>query len=381
MTVSSFIIIGVCTILLPLLTSLLNPFFRLAKRDGRMDTEPEGADLPKISVVLLVNSEAERLQQCLHKIVRQDYGQDYEVIAVLEKGDLVSEGIVQQNNIANRIYATFIPSRPIFMSKEKLAVTLGVKASHYEWIALVSSESVPCSDKWLLRMARHCSNGCDMVMGYSNYDLDTPSYWRFMTLRENLYYMRLAQKHMAYRAAESNLLFRKSMFIKGDGYRENLQFRNGEYDFIVNKYAVTDNIAVETSCDSAVMIEPPTKKHWTSKCLSRKYTNKGLHRSWLFSLLYYCDLIAMYGNYAVQMALLIYGICMRDAIIIAASCFGIALTLTLRTIIARKAINLYNAQIKAYKAVLYELSIGFRNAANMWRYMRSDKTEYITHKI
>lgn len=381
MTISLYVIIGIGLIVASLLASLMNPFFRSVKRDASEDAMSQNGELPSISIVLVVDGKTSKLQQCLQQILNQDYGQSFEVIAVLEQGDIVSEAILQENNKDNRIYTTFIPIRPMFMSKEKLAVTIGVKASHYDWIVLASSEAVPASEKWLYRMAQHCSNECDMVLGYSNYDNDSPSFWRFDKLRMNQYFMRMALKHTAYRAIEANLMFRKKMFIDGDGYRDNLQYRNGEYDFIVNKYADNGNTEVETTSDADVLIATPIKKTWRNKHLSDKYLNKKMSRSWRFKMLYDMDLFAMYGNYVLQLAVLAYGIVSIDVILIVASCVGLILIVILRTIIAKRIIKQYDAQISTCKIIFYELSIGFRNFMNKLRYLKYDKTEFITHKL
>ena len=63
-----------------------------------------------------------------------------------------------------------------------------------------------------------------------------------------------------YGMAGNNLMFRKSMFMDGNGFQGNLKYLRGEYEFLVNKYSGCGVIQIEANPQSYVVEESPTKK-------------------------------------------------------------------------------------------------------------------------
>ena len=49
------------------------------------------------------------------------------------------------------------------MSKSKLAVALGVKAAHNEWIVMVNADCRPQSDLWLKTLASRMDSDANLV--------------------------------------------------------------------------------------------------------------------------------------------------------------------------------------------------------------------------
>ena len=58
----------------------------------------------------------------------------YEVVVVAVKGDSATEDVLKRYASNPHLYTTFVPGRSLFMSRAKLAFTIGVKAAHNEWI-------------------------------------------------------------------------------------------------------------------------------------------------------------------------------------------------------------------------------------------------------
>lgn len=210
---------------------------------------------------MLAYDEPQELQNCISAILEQNYNHNLEIIVIIEKGDAYAENVLSNFHDDKRIYVTFIPSRSLFMSRQKLAISLGVKAAHNEWITVIKSTDRPMSSNWLSSLSKHFNKETSLVIGYANYEQDTKSYYRFLHLRNLLYLFNIAQHNTAYRAGSPNIAFRKTMFINGDGYRDNLQLIHGEFDFIINKYARKGNTSIEISPDAFIREEKPTKKN------------------------------------------------------------------------------------------------------------------------
>ena len=376
------IAIGLLLILLSLITPLLNPFFRKVRKsdikdsdDGYTGTESD------ISVLLLAYDEPQELQNCISAILEQNYNHNLEIIVIIEKGDAYAENILSGFHDDKRIYVTFIPSRSLFMSRQKLAISLGVKAAHNEWITVIKSTDRPVSSNWLSSLSKHFNKETSLVIGYANYEQDTKSYYRFLHLRNLLYLFNIAQHKTAYRAGSPNIAFRKTVFINGDGYRDNLQLIHGEFDFIINKYAEKGNTSVEISPEAFIREEKPTKKEGNNRQIALFYMRKILNRSLSYKICYAMDLFMMYINYIAIIAMIIYSSIYKNYLLLSVSILALILTVILRTIIAKKSFKQYKEHISCIKVIPYEISLLFHDLRSLFKYLASDKNDFTTHKV
>ena len=360
-----------------------NPFFRKTDKADDFDTpnSVNDSDMPRITVLVLANNNAQALDANLSIILTQDYAPGYEVIVVGEKGDLPTEAVVEQYAHRGHLYATYIPHRSLFMSKSKLAVALGVKAAHNEWIVMVNAECRPQSDVWLKTLASRMDSDANLVMGYSNYDSEARGYYRFARLRTMCYMLRRAVGSVAYRTNGTNIAFRRSEFIAQEGYRGNLQLVNGEYDFIINKYAQPGQTRVVTAEDAWIREDSPTSKQWHDRDICYAHIRKFLRRSTAPRTLFNLDMTMMYANYAALVASIVLSAVSQRWILLAVAALYLVLTIVLRSLIARKVYVKFGEEIPAWRTVFYELSIVWRQLSTKIRYSRADQYDFTTHKL
>ena len=305
-------------ILLALLSSIVSPFFRKPKLSNTYnkgdvadnndtiednttsinstENEKENIVEPPISIILTPNDDALALSKNLNKYLNQEY-KEYEIIVVAPKGDVETEDILKTYANNPRLYVTFIPSTSKYMSRKKLAITLGAKAAKYKWLLICDIFCAPQSEYWLSTLARNCKENVNIVAGFTNYDDDAPDFWRFEHFYMSCYLMREAQKGIAYAWNSNALLFKKDEFLAEEGFRGNLKFVRGEFDFIVNKYAKKGSTVIENSEDGTLIEETPTYKHWTNKHLYYLEDRKHLKRSAKHRIPFYIDQLAVYINY------------------------------------------------------------------------------------
>ena len=360
-----------------------NPFFRKTDKADDFDTpnSVNDSDMPRITVLVLANNNAQALDANLSIILTQDYAPGYEVIVVGEKGDLPTEAVVEQYAHRGHLYATYIPHRSLFMSKSKLAVALGVKAAHNEWIVMVNAECRPQSDVWLKTLTSRMDSDANLVMGYSNYDSEARGYYRFARLRTMCYMLRRAVGSVAYRTNGTNIAFRRSEFIAQEGYRGNLQLVNGEYDFIINKYAQPGQTRVVTAEDAWIREDSPTSKQWHDRDICYAHIRKFLSRSTAPRTLFNFDMTMMYANYAALVASIVLSAVSQRWILLAVAALYLVLTIVLRSLIARKVYVKFGEEIPAWRTVFYELSIVWRQLSTKIRYSRADQYDFTTHKL
>ena len=384
MIIDTISIISCIIITVLLVVSVVaNPFFRKTDKADDFNTpnSVNDSDMPRITVLVLANNNAQALDANLSIILTQDYAPGYEVIVVGEKGDLPTEAVVEQYAHRGHLYATYIPHRSLFMSKSKLAVALGVKAAHNEWIVMVNAECRPQSDVWLKTLASRMDSEANLVMGYSNYDSEARGYYRFARLRTMCYLLRRAVGSIAYRTNGTNIAFRRSEFIAQEGYRGNLQLVNGEYDFIINKYAQPGQTRVVTAEDAWIREDSPTSKQWHDRDICYAHIRKFLSRSTAPRTLFNFDMTMMYANYAALVASIVLSAVSQRWILLAVAALYLVLTIVLRSLIARKVYVKFGEEIPAWRTVFYELSIVWRHLSTKIRYSRADQYDFTTHKL
>ena len=140
-------VLGGVAILLALLSPIVNALI-LKLKVGKSDIDGSSlpvndVSLPGISVVMTVDDEGVDLKKNLPQWLDQSYGGRYQVIVVVSGNDPQVESILKRYSGSPSLYTTFIPSSSRYMSRKKLAVTIGVKAARYDWVLLTDVDCYP----------------------------------------------------------------------------------------------------------------------------------------------------------------------------------------------------------------------------------------------
>lgn len=387
-------------IVLAVISWFANPFFRARNLfsphqsldDETLDAENPQAEVqpskeppfkkwPRISILITAHDNALELDNHLPTLLSQDYPGIFEVIVVAEKGDGSTEDVLKRYLNNRKLYYTFIPDSSRYMSRKKLMITLGVKAARYEWILLTEASSTPLSDTWLKTFAKNMTDDTNLVLGYSNYAKEALAYYRFEQLRNACYCLNKAKGGIAYRTNSNNVAFKKEEFINKGGYRGNLQFLRGEYDFLVNKYAKREQTAVETDINSWVVDAKPSKKAWRQLHANYLCVRQQLRRNKRFRLIYNFDHCLFHLNYLAILLALVFSILTSRWILTGVAAIMLILTIVIRSRMAKKVLKRSKTEIPIWKVVPYEISILWKTIKYFFWYLRTDKTEFSSHKI
>ncbi len=375
------VVLGAVALLLAVLAPLCTPLFRWKRRD---DSPAGDAELQPVSVIIVSHDDAQQLQRHLPAFLQQDYAPGYEVIVVTEKGDhevdnvlkRISADHAQQESNA-RLYVTYIPETSRYMSRRKLAVTLGVKAAANEWLLMTDSDCEPASPHWLAAMASHCSDDKTLVVGYSAYDDDTPSYRRYAHFLQFAYLRRECDR-WAYRTNCPNLMFRKSMFMQQEGFLGSLELVRGEYDFLVNKFAQPGATAVETAPEAWVVQDAPSAKTWSNKHVYYMETRKSLLRSRRHRLVFDVHQTVMRLFTGGVVAALAYALLTSNWLLAAVAGVAVAAELALRCTVDSMAVRRFGEHFAL--APVYDRRIMWTNAYFIVRHKCADRRDFTTHK-
>lgn len=216
-------------------------------------------DLPPVSVVVCTNDQTslsqDDLQANLECILEQDYPL-YEVIVINDgHTDDIEETLAPLEARYPHLYHSFVPRSSRYVSRKKLAITLGIKASRYDWIVVTEPYCRPQSPRWLRLMARNFTPGTEVVLGYSGYQ--TGHGWTYLrmcydNLLLSLRYLGFALGHRPYMGIGRNMAYRKDLFHAQGGFTAHLQLLRGDDDLLINHIANKTNTRVETHPDAAV---------------------------------------------------------------------------------------------------------------------------------
>ncbi len=336
---------------------------------------------PGISIVVTVDDEIEELRNNLPKWLQQRYEGDFQIVVVTTGNNEAVDNFLKHIGSDSRLYTTFIPSSSRYMSRRKLAITVGVKAARYEWILLTDVDCSPNSISCLEKMARHCAESTDIVLGYTQMHAESKGVRIFD--HAYLLYNQLAsaQRGKAWAYAGANMMLRKSLFIKGKGFDGNLKFLRGEYDFLLNKFATPTNVAVVLDDDACVTEDELTDKGWRNKNLYFLSTMKNLSRVAIHKCLVCLTLAIMVLFNVANICIIAFSVWDEKYLLTAISALALVLSWILRMVVLAKTLRKYASSMSPFKMFWYEQTLPLRKLKRYVSYRLTDKYDFITHKI
>lgn len=373
------IVICAVLVVLALLSSFLDTFFRKVRAGGDGPSGPATPCRP-VSVIVVADNNAEDLRANLDSLLSQDYEPGYEVIVVVDKDEDGTGDFLKAYGKRHNLYTTFVPDSSRYMSRRKLAITLGVKAAKNELILLTDATCRPVSDKWISVMASRLDEGTDIVMGYSNYIHEAGLFKVFYRFHCEYSNFREACNGAAYGMAGNNIMFRKDVFMAGNGFQGNLKYLRGEYVFLVNKYAGQGNAAVETSCEGRVEDRVPTRKEWHSVNLFYRETRRHLDRSFSHRLAFNLDMLSLYAGLVAGAGSAVYAVLTQMWLMLPFSAVALFLPVVVRLLNARRAMRLFGESVPLWKVFPFELRLVWHNLRYAISYRFTDKYEFTSHK-
>lgn len=229
---------------------------------------------PPLSVIVPVNDDAYHLKRNLPLILEQDYPV-FEVIVInignnIECKEVLDELYAQYNNL----YISFTPESARYVSRKKLALSIGIKASQYEWIVTTESFVAPLSKHWLSSLARNLTEATEVVLAPSIYDSTSSLRERaysFESFVETLRFLGAAINKTPYRGTGENLLFKKELFARTQGFQSHLTLLEGGDDLFINEITNSKNTRVDFSQESLLLhtnLNTP-RKAWEEKALHK----------------------------------------------------------------------------------------------------------------
>lgn len=271
--INYILISGAVLLLLCFIIQLYYHFYyynRLIRMENSDKTFTE--EQPPLSIILCVEDQVDELRKNLPHLLDQEYPK-FEIIVIdMASQDETREYLEYMEKEHDNLYYSFTPESARFISRRKLAQTIGVKASKYDWLVFTEANCQPNSKFWLEALARNMTEKTEIILGYSGYEYEKSGLNRFITydnLLTAMRYLGLALAKKPYMGQGRNMAYRKRLFLEGKVFSNQLNLKRGEDDLFINNNATATNTRVELSPNSQVTISPLKKfKYWRDHKLS-----------------------------------------------------------------------------------------------------------------
>lgn len=279
-----WIALGATLVLSILLLTLYRRFITV--RDTvSPDIDIPDSELPGMSVVVYSRDDAEELQTMLETVLTQDYPQGKLDVIVVNDGS--AEDVTDVVNLLSvkyrNLYITFVPQEAHNLSRKKLAISLGVKASKREVILLTTANSTPASDRWARLMAYPFTSAGGkrkVVLGWGKISGIRSAMLRFdQVARAVTWLSAVLHMHLPYRGTRFNLAYRRDLFFEAKGFSRTLNLNNGDDDIFISQIATPENTGVVVCGDATVDIHfQNPEKGYRDLRLAHCFTERRLTR-------------------------------------------------------------------------------------------------------
>ncbi len=220
---------------------------------------------PGVSVIVCTKNESENLKQFLPALLTQHYPL-YEVIVVNDGStDASDEVLGMLENQYPHLYCTYIPEQAKYLSRKKLAITIGLKAAKYPCLLFTEPNCMPVSQNWIQLMVRHFDEQTNIVLGFSSFS-KSAGFWSKYASYDNLFsglkYLSLALFKQPYKGIGRNMAYKKSLYYNNKGFSKHLNLYPGEDDLFINQCADKTNTKVEISPDAITTTYWEDFRYW-----------------------------------------------------------------------------------------------------------------------
>ena len=215
-----------------------------------------------ISIVICARNESANLMKFLPLIMVQDYP-DFEVVIVNDRSlDDTADTLRVFEQKHSNLKVTVIQENDKFNFNKKFALTIGIKATSYDYILFTDADCKPVSNQWLKNMVAPFQDK-SIVVGYGGYSAETGIVNKMIRAETHLiaqHYFGIGKLGIPYMAVGRNMAYNKNLFFEGKGFSNHQHINSGDDDLFMNENANQTNTAFIFDSNSYTQSIP--KKTW-----------------------------------------------------------------------------------------------------------------------
>lgn len=210
---------------------------------------------PAVSVIVPMFSEDESyVEERLPLLLAQEYAAFEVVIVYVGCDNDFFEDLQRIRQSFPNVVATKIEQNPRFPISPKTALNVGIKAAHYDFLIVTSTDARPLTNRWLPLMAKGFLRG-DVVLGYCGVEPGHGFARRWMRtdrLMESAEWLSAAVRRHPYRGSRFNMGFTKELYFSRKGFNH-LNMNIGEEDLFLRTLMTRDNVSIILSPRAATV--------------------------------------------------------------------------------------------------------------------------------
>src|ERR1043166_9402215 len=213
--------------------------FAFYKAKGQIEPEPQ-----PVSVIIAARNEYHNLEKNLKSILEQAYP-EFEVIVVNDCSWDDSQKLLEYyQEVYPHLNICKLVEQEKYPTNKKFALTIGIKAAKYDYLAFTDADCVPESSQWLRLMQSQFTPSKEIVLAYSPYKKQ-PGFLnlfiRFEASFTALSYFSAALAGNAFMGVGRNLAYTKDLFFRNKGFASHQHILSGDDDLFVNENANKNN--------------------------------------------------------------------------------------------------------------------------------------------
>ncbi|MDH6357665.1 glycosyltransferase [Parabacteroides sp. PF5-9] len=241
---------------------------------------------PPVSVIVYAKNESENLRKHLPVLLTQEYP-EYEIIVVNDGSTDESDDILKMLEQEHKnLYHTFTPENVKYLSRKKLALTLGIKAAKHDILLFTEADCLPLSPNWIASMATNYTTETSIMLGfcaYGKYKGFLHKLIAYDNLVNGLQAISAALSGTPYTGDGRNLSYKKELFFANNGYQKSLNLHAGDDDLFVNQVATKRNTRITYNPESIMQMSKIERfNRWKEMKVSRAATQHHYKGGMLF---------------------------------------------------------------------------------------------------
>lgn len=237
-------------------------------------------NLPGVSIVIPAHNQAPQLEENLPKFVSQNY-KTFEVIVVdIHSSDETAEVVKRMENINVPVRIVKLPVSSRYIGKNRLAMSLGIRAAHFPWVLFTQPDCCPAGNDWLTAIAKEFSEDKNLVIGMATYEDRMGIRGRLAVyeyLRGMFSNLRALKRGKAIDADIRNFAIRKSFYLNAHPLSEKLYVPFGEAPLMADSFGLAGQTAFAANADATVFQMVPHRRMFPSLRMYRAEVNR--HKS------------------------------------------------------------------------------------------------------
>ncbi len=225
--------------------------------------EISGQEFPAVSIIIAASNELDNLKTLLPILDSQDYPKFEIVVSDDRSADGTYDYLLTNEGKYKNVVFLRILDLPKHYTAKKYAVTMAIKKSLNEILLFTDADCLPEGDQWIKQMVCQLTTDKEIVLGFSKYDAlpgGLNALIRYETFQTAVQYLSFALAKTPYMGVGRNLLYKKSLFWRNNGFAKHQGLLSGDDDLFINQASNKNNVAICTALEGSTSSHP--KETW-----------------------------------------------------------------------------------------------------------------------